>query len=295
MLIEVPSTLRDRVHVRAGVLRFQRQPMAGPAYLLEQLMHFDLWGTHGITKGTRVEISKNGIQFGRSGRIEHLGQTVRLIGSPGEPANLFVNGADHPLLYTTIRPPGTGAWSTHDVLWLGRITSALLGIPWRVEWDREGWDRWNRDPIQRGRTALEVASRQSQEQFPDYHRYRPDEPPGSVSLEAATYTLGAGFSRATVYLEEARIRSPSWRVPWECIHGTATVFANRNTGHTEGFLRLACQDEVLDFVHLTNVRPIDAAHLRWLEAEIARRANAPRRSKGTASDIPVRLSDLRAP
>lgn len=294
MPIEVPSTLKDRVHVHAGGLRYQRVPMGGPAYVLDQLP--GLWGRQGITSGTVVSITKDGIRFGRHGRMRHRGQTIRLVGAPGEPANLFVNGAQHPLLYTSIQAPGTGPWSTHDVLWLGRVTSALLGIPWRVEWDRDGWDRWNHDAQLRGRTTLALASRKSKEQFRDFHRYQLEEPPGTVNVEGATYLLGEGFSAVTVHLEPDQVRSPRWKIPWESIHGTATVFATRpGMRAIDGFLRVAYQDEILDLVHLPDLRPIDAAHLRWLESEVKRRSQAPRRAKGSPADVPVRLRDLRTP
>lgn len=295
MELVVPPSLADRVHFAHGVLRFRRDPLGRVARRVAAVgaaLPFQSLSPLG-----EVQVSKDGVFVGWGRRqIPHVGQALRLVGDPGHPANLFVNGAAEPLLYAALQPPGDLPWTTADVLWLGRSAALLLGIPWWVEWDRKGWDRWNRDPILRGRTALDIALERSERDHTMLHTYRLEEPPGSVALDAAEYTLrGNTFQPLRLRMEATQLRSTSWTIAWESIHGVATVFEHEYGRHRPtGFLKVSFYDRVLDLLVVPEVTEIEAVWLRWLEDAVRTRCRQYVRPEGSAADIPPPLQSLRS-
>jgi hypothetical protein len=294
MAIDVPHRLRDRVEALPDGLAFQRDPLNGPLAWAEHLARL-VRRSSDITAHTRVIVTSAGVHHG-AGRTPHLGQTVRLRGRPGEAANLFINGAGQPLLYTPVNAPGDAPWSTRDILWLGRTISVILGLPWRVEWDRDAWDTWNHDPRLRGRTALSAAERISLRNHPQYHSYALAEPPGVVGFDRSSYTIGSGFARQHVHFSPEHVRTDLWTIVWPSVHGVTTVFEQRpGVPLPSGAVRVSYEDRVLDLVRMHDVRPLDAVHLRFLAEEVRTRARTRRRDAGSEEDVPEPLRHLRPP
>lgn len=289
MEIVVPDALRDRVHVDGDHLRFRArapsalgQLQAGLTSLFDRAYHDTL----------EVRVSPSGVHVGVTGRrIPHEHQALRLVGEPGSPANLFVNGADIPLLYTAVAPPSGPPWTTHQILWLGRSIAAILRIPLRVEWDTEAWDRWNADPVHRGQLALENEVATSRRQHPELHGYALEEPPGKVTLEGARYRLGR---REHVTLTAEGVRSARWEIPWEAVHGAAAVFGQLPDGNVRGFLTVSYGEQLLRLAIVERVVPKTAVHLRYVAQQIRHRSREHKtQERGTVADIPDALNDLR--
>lgn len=295
MSVDVPPELRDRVRFQGGALVFQAR--AG-SLLQRALGRVQAASRSTVQPHTPIHVSRLGVSIGGLRRrwVPHQGEAVRLVGEPGGHVTLFINGSVDPLLQVLPHPPGSKPWTTAQILWLGRTIALLLGIPWWVEWDRTAWDRWNMDPVFRGRARLQLARKRSQEAFPRLYGFVPEEPPGSVELDRQTYRVRTGaLSPYWIHLRQQELQTERWTLAWESLHGVAAVFERGMGGpRPTGVLRACFFERQLDLLVVPSVVELEAVYLRWLEEALRARARRyVRPDGGTTDDIPEPLRNLR--
>ncbi len=288
--MRVPPSLSDRVQIQGRTLRFHRDALHPVLRLVNEVGTAVLDGA--IRGHTEIRVSPDGILVGWPGRpLHHSGQAVRLLGTPGTPANLFLDGAREPLLYTPVLPPGPSPWTTDDLVWLGKAVATILDLPLWVEWNRSAWDRWNHDPIYRGRVRLQRLREASVGEYPKLYAYRLSAPPGTIDLDRARYWIRAP-SIGWIHCDPQQVRTARWRVSWGSIHGVAAVFSRSSVRERpDGLLKISFFDEVYDLLRIPEPTDREAVYLRWLEQWMERRVLR-HRSRGTPDDVPAPLRAL---